>query len=494
MIGIFDSGTGSCRERLERLRPRAAGALPEVAEAVRKIIEDVSRRGDVALREHAARLDGVPSDAAAEVPRADFAKALSIVDPAVVKALKLARERIEWYHAKQVSGGYTMRDRFGSRLEMRVEPVDRAGVYIPGGKAAYPSTVLMNVIPARVAGVGEVIATSPGASLESSPVILAACAIAGVDRLFRFGGAQAVAALAFGTETVPACPVIVGPGNAYVAEAKRQLYGRIGIESVAGPSEIVVIADSSAGPAEIAADMLSQAEHDETAAAILLTDSPQLARLVQHEIMQAVEVSPRRNILEQSVPDRGMIILTGSLAEAVEVANGIAPEHVELMVRRPEGLARHIRNAGAIFLGRTTPEAMGDYLAGSNHVLPTGGAARFSGPLGVGVFLKRTSVVYTSEKALNALGPSIVALARAEGLFEHARSVEIRLPRTGPKPDSSPPAGPGGKVVQLPGGRGKKPQLRAVDSPARAGKPAAGKLAKVHLLKPRNKPGGGKRK
>ncbi len=478
MIGIFNSGTGSCRERLARLRPSGGAPDGQLMSAVQKIIADVESRRDEALLDYAERFDRVKRGEPVEVPRADFEKAVSRLDPGVLKALKLARERIEAYHRRQVQTGYVFTDKLGSRLEMRVEPVTRAGVYIPGGKAAYPSTVLMNVIPARVAGVREIVATSPGASLETSPVVLAACAIAGVDRLFRFGGAQAVAALALGTPTVPKCPVIVGPGNAFVAEAKRQLYGRVGIDSIAGPSEVVVIADGSANPAEIVADLLSQAEHDELAAAVLITDSDRLARLVQAETIRAVEASERRAVLEKSVPGRGMIILVDSLAEAIEITNELAPEHVEIMVRKPEGLARHVKNAGAIFLGRTTPEAMGDYLAGSNHVLPTGGAASFSGPLGVGTFLKRTSIVSTPDKALKALGPSIVALAKAEGLYEHARSVEIRLSAP-PVPRPPPGAESKGRVFRF---RGKPRKISS----------ASGPLAEVVRLKPR--PGKGKKK
>ncbi len=486
MIGIFDSGTESCRERLERLRPKSGGPSPEFAGSVQKIIADVEQRGDEALLEYAQKFDRVAKGEPVEVTKAEMQAAVSKTDPAVVKALRLARERIETYHLKQVSRGYVVKDKYGSRLELRVEPVARAGVYVPGGKAAYPSTVLMNVVPARVAGVKEIIATSPGASLAANPVVLAACAIAGVDRLFRFGGAQAIAALAFGTATVPKCPVIVGPGNAFVAEAKRQLYGRVGIDSIAGPSEVVVIADGTANPVEIAADLLSQAEHDELAAGVLITDSRKLAQLVQKEIIRAVDVSERRAILEKSVPERGLIIVVDSLAEAVEITNELAPEHVEVMVHRPEGLARHIRNAGAIFLGRTTPEAMGDYLAGSNHVLPTGGAASFSGPLGVATFMKKTSVVFTPERAMQALGPSIVTLAKSEGLFEHARSVEVRLnpPKPPKPPEATEPAATTrtGNVFKM------RTRLR------KAGGSKKGALAPVVKLRPGSgrKPGGPK--
>ncbi len=481
MIGIFDSDTNSCRERFARLRPRGNGTRTELVTQVQSIIADIEERGDTALFGYAAKFDRVETGEPVEVSRAEMQAAVAQLDPAVTRALKLARDRIEAYHRRQVSKGYVYRDRFGSRLEMRVEPVERAGVYIPGGKAAYPSTVLMNVVPAKVAGVREVIATAPGASLKDSPVVLAACAIAGADRLFRFGGAQAIAALAFGTNTVPKCPVIVGPGNAFVAEAKRQLYGRVGIDSVAGPSEVVVIADSSADPVEVAADLLSQAEHDEEAAGILITDSRALAQKVQNEVIRAVDMSGRRAILEKSVPQRGMIVLVESLAEAVTITNEFAPEHVEIMTRRPEGLARHVRNAGAIFLGRTTPEAMGDYLAGSNHVLPTGGAARFSGPLGVNTFLKRTSIVSTPEKALRSLGPSIVTLAKAEGLVEHARSVEVRLGNR-PQTDGS----------ELP----VRSNVVKIRTPLRSagGGPRKEKLAPVVRLKPRSRKKKGRKK
>jgi histidinol dehydrogenase len=335
------------------------------------------------------------------------------------------------YHANQVEEGFLERDALGTEIGMRVVPLERVGVYVPGGRAAYPSTVLMTVIPARVAGVREVIAVSPVSAAGDVPVILAACHVAGVDALYRVGGAQAVAALAYGTETIPRVDKIVGPGNIWVATAKRLCYGQVDIDAIAGPSEVLIVADGAADPALVAADMLAQAEHDPLAAAICVTPDRRLAARVALALDAQLAALPRRAIAARALAAFGAIVVVRSLREAVTLANRLAPEHLELLVREPARWAREIRHAGAVFLGPHAPEAFGDYLAGPNHVLPTGGTARFASPLGVYDFVKRTSLIGATPRTLAHLGPAVARLARMEGLDAHGRAVERRLAAMG---------------------------------------------------------------
>ena len=414
--------------RLRRLSTRAAGFDAELAaltryeaaqdaglqETVRRIIADVRARGDAAVSEYTRRFDGV------EVT--DFKTSVSI-GKIEEKALRQAHERIKAFHEKQLQQSWEFVDADGTRLGQRVTPLERVGVYVPGGKAAYPSSVLMNVVPAKVAGVREMVLVSP----KPNPMVLAAAAIAGVDRVVGIGGAQAVAALAYGTESVPRVDKIVGPGNAYVAEAKRQVFGQVGIDMVAGPSEILVIADGTTPAAWVAMDLFSQAEHDEAAQAMLLCPAKNYIDEVEEAIRRLIAEMPRREVIKASLEARGALIEVRDLAEACALANRIAPEHLELSVADPEALLGSISNAGAIFLGRWSSEAIGDYCAGPNHVLPTAGTARFSSPLGVYDFQKRSSVIGVSRSAAVTLGRLAQTLAEAEGLSAHARSAALRI-------------------------------------------------------------------
>ncbi len=398
----------------------------DVREAVAEILKNVKERGDEALRDYTLRFDG------ADVPRAEvsaeeIAEAVSAVDPAFLAVMREAAEHIRVFHEKQKRSGYRFSPRPGVILEQRVVPLDRVGVYVPGGTAAYPSTVLMDIIPAKIAGCPEVVmVTPPGKDGRIRPVILAAAQIAGADRIFRCGGAQAVAALAYGTETVPRADKIVGPGNAFVAEAKRQVFGTVDIDMVAGPSEILIVADGKTDPVHAAADLLSQAEHDRNASAVLVTDSPELAQRTAAEAERQLAALPREAIARASWEKNGKIIVTESLEEAADVADRIAPEHLELLTDRAEELAGRIRHAGSVFLGRSCPEAVGDYFAGSNHTLPTGGTARFASPLSADDFVRTMQLARYSEEALAAEAEKIALFARKEGLEGHARSVLVR--------------------------------------------------------------------
>jgi histidinol dehydrogenase len=345
----------------------------------------------------------------------------------VRRDLGLAARRIRAFHARQRERSWAFRDASGARLGQLIRPLERVGVYVPGGRAAYPSSVLMAAVPARVAGVGEVIAVSPAGPDGHPPVILAACHVAGVDALYRIGGAQAVAALAYGTATVPRVDKIVGPGNVFVATAKRQVYGQVDIDSIAGPSEVLIVADGTANAGVIAADMLAQAEHDPLAASVCVTPDRRLAERVAGALAEQLAVLPRRALAARSLARFGAVVVTKSLADAVALANRLAPEHLELLVRSPNRWLPAIRHAGAVFVGAGAPEAFGDYLAGPNHVLPTGGTARFASPLGVYDFVKRTSLIEAGPRTLARLGPVAARLARLEGLEAHARSVERRL-------------------------------------------------------------------
>ena len=422
--------------RLEDLTPdqilnRDLRAEQDVEEVVDAIITDVRARGDAALRDYALRFDGARLEEL-EVSAQEMDQALADADPYFLDTLRMAAANIEAFHRRQLRDSFVMTEQDGVILGQKYTPVERAGVYVPGGTAAYPSTVLMDVIPARVAGVPEIVMTTPaGRDGRVDPAILAAASVAGVTRIFKAGGAQAVAALAYGTESVPAVDKIVGPGNIYVATAKRKVYGKVGIDMIAGPSEILVLADGGCSPAWVAADLLSQAEHDRLASPVLVTDSEALALAVQAEVEAQLAALPRRDIARASVETGGKIILCGSLDQAVDVCNIIAPEHLELCVEDPFALLGRIKNAGSIFLGRNVPEALGDYFAGPNHTLPTSGTARFSSPLGVDDFVKRSSFIYYTREALGRVKDRIAGFAEAEGLHAHARSVTIRYEEGG---------------------------------------------------------------
>jgi histidinol dehydrogenase len=405
---------------------KAGAADPETALAVRAIVDDVRARGDDAVRDHTRRLDGrdmAPDEW--QVSGARCQEALQRIPRSLRAALETAVARVRAYHERQTTGGFLDRDAQGNALGMRVVPLDRVGVYVPGGKASYPSTVIMNVVPAVVAGVTEIVMTTPAVGVTDA--LLAAAELAGVTRLFQVGGPQAIAALAFGTCTMPRVDKIVGPGNRFVTEAKRQVAGVVGIDMLAGPTEVLIIADDTADVRYVAADMIAQAEHDEDAAAWCVTTSAKLAAELDGELARRAASSPRRSIVEQSLAAHGLLVLVPDLEAAVEVANRRAAEHVELLVADPWPLANRIRHAGAVFVGSATPEPVGDYLAGPSHVLPTGGTARYVSPLGVYDFVKRTSIISYSAERLQEDAGHIITLAEAEGLFGHAEAIRVRL-------------------------------------------------------------------
>ena len=399
----------------------------DVSEAVFRIIAQVRRRGDAALVDYAREFDKAEITAL-EVSRQEMEAAVAALDPYFRKVLEEAAEHIRDFHRRQVRQSFVVTEQDGIVLGQKVTAIDKVGLYIPGGTAAYPSSVLMNAIPAKIAGCGEVVMVSPptcGGDIH--PVILAAARIAGVDRVFRTGGAQAVAALAYGTETIPRVDKIVGPGNAYVAEAKRQVFGQVAIDMIAGPSEILVVADAKSDARVVAADLLSQAEHDKMASAVLVTDSGDLALAVQAELERQLPLLPRAEIARASIDDNGKIIVAENLSQAVDIANEIAPEHLELCVDNPFDYLDQIRHAGSVFLGRSCPEALGDYFAGPNHTLPTSGTARFMSPLSVDDFVKKSQFTYYTPQALERDSGRIARFARQEGLEAHARSVLSRF-------------------------------------------------------------------
>ncbi len=409
-------------ERLNYLSKRGELLAGEFEETVKQIVEEVRERGDEALLEFTERFDGIRlSPETLEIPYEEIESAYEEVEEEVKEALEIAEERIRVFHEKQLERSF-LKEEEGIILGQRILPLERVGVYVPGGKASYPSTVLMNVVPAVVAGVEEIIMVSP----NPGKYTLAAAYIAGVSRLFRIGGAQAVAALAYGTETVPKVDKIVGPGNIYVALAKKLLYGVVDIDMIAGPSEILIIADESARADWIAADLLSQAEHDELAASILLTPSEILAEKVRKSLGELLETLPRRDIAQKSIERFGTIFLTEDLYQACEVANLLAPEHLEVMTRDPWSLLPLIKHAGAVFLGSYTTEPLGDYVLGPNHTLPTGGSARFFSPLGVYDFVKRSSLLYVSREGFERVSDLAESIARAEELSAHALAVRVR--------------------------------------------------------------------
>lgn len=403
----------------------------DAAQEVRAILEQVKTRGDAALKEYTKTFDGAELSAI-EVDAWTVDEGFRRADPVLVEILYRAAERISAFHQNQLRSGFQTSGERGIILGQKVLPLERVGLYVPGGTAAYPSSVLMNAIPAKLAGVKEIcMVTPPGKDGKIAPNILAAARICGVDRVFRVGGAQAVAALAYGTESIPRVDKIVGPGNRFVAEAKRQVFGKVGIDMVAGPSEILVIADGASNPQHVAADLLSQAEHDTAAAAVLITDSAPLAEAVQKAIEAQLPALKREEIARASIDGNGKIIVTESLDSAIRIANEIAPEHLELCVEDPFRCLNDVKNAGSIFLGRSCPEALGDYFAGPNHTLPTGGTARFSSPLSVDDFIKKSQYIYYTPEALSVARESVSNFAKKEGLTGHARSVDIRFDPAG---------------------------------------------------------------
>jgi histidinol dehydrogenase len=402
---------------------------PAVDAIVAGILADVRQRGDAAVLEYTRRFDRVQAPAVAqlEFTRDEMQRALAGITPAQRSALEQAATRVRTYHEKQIAKSWSYTDDDGTRLGQQVSALDRVGIYVPGGKAAYPSSVLMNALPAKVAGVREIIMAVPTPDGEKNSLVLAAAALAGVDRVFGIGGAQAIGALAYGTATVPQVDKIVGPGNAYVAAAKRRVFGVVGIDMVAGPSEILILCDGSTDPDWIAMDLFSQAEHDELAQAILLAPGANYIEEVAASIERQLTGMPRHAVIKAALEKRGALIEVRDLEEACAIVNEIAPEHLELSVANPDALLRKIRNAGAIFLGPYTSEALGDYCAGPNHVLPTSRTARFSSPLGVYDFQKRSSVIAVSKKGAAKLGAIAIELARGEGLGAHARAAEYRM-------------------------------------------------------------------
>ncbi|MGA1229019.1 MAG: histidinol dehydrogenase [Burkholderiaceae bacterium] len=415
--------------RLLKMLAHEAGQDDAISATVKGILADVRGRGDEAVLEYTAAFDRlkVSSAKALELPASALKAAHEGLSAAHREALAVAADRIRVFHEAQRQASWSITDAHGSTLGQRVSPLDRAGLYVPGGKAAYPSSVLMNALPAKVAGVPEIVMVVPTPDGERNPLVLAAAHLAGVDRVFTVGGAQAVAALAYGTQTIPAVDKIVGPGNAYVAEAKRQVFGKVGIDIVAGPSEILVICDGKTDPDWVAMDLFSQAEHDELAQSILLTPDAAYIDKVQASIDRLLPDMPRRAVIETSLRNRGLFILTRSLDEACELASQIAPEHLEVSTDEPERWADKIRHAGAIFMGRYASESIGDYCAGPNHVLPTMQTARFSSPLGVYDFQKRTSLIHVTEAGAQVLGRVASTLAWGEHLPAHARAAELRL-------------------------------------------------------------------
>ena len=406
-----------------------ARAVPtvNVEDVVADIIKNVRERGDAALYEYCEKFDHAKLNALA-VTEAELDEAMAAVEPKFIDILKKAAANIRKFHEKQVRNSFIINDENGIVIGQKIIPVDRAGLYVPGGTAAYPSTVLMDSIPAKIAGCREVVmVTPPGRDGKVNPVILAAAKIAGIDRIFKVGGAQAIAALAYGTESVPKVDKIVGPGNAFVAEAKKQVFGQVSIDMIAGPSEILVVADGKSNARHVAADLLSQAEHDRMASAVLVTDSAELAKAVSDELERQIPALSRADIARESIDRNGKIIVAPNLMCAIDIANEIAPEHLELCVDNPFDHLDSIRHAGSIFMGRNCPEALGDYFAGPNHTLPTSGTAKFSSPLSVDDFIKKTQYTYYTKDALGRVAQDVAFFAEKEGLTAHAKSAVIRL-------------------------------------------------------------------
>ena len=426
MIKIYEYGAVSDNEIFAR-----TSSSQDVSGIVAPILEDVRNRGDKALRDYTSKFDGAQIDSI-EVPASEIKAAYDYMDEDFIRVLKTAADNIRSYHSRQKRESFVISEKDGIVLGQKIVPVSVAGIYVPGGTAAYPSTVLMDTIPAKIAGVGQVVmVTPPGRDGKVSQAVLAAAKVAGVDKVFRVGGAQAIAALAYGTESVPKADKIVGPGNIFVAEAKKQVSGIVSIDMIAGPSEILIIADGKSDPAVVAADMLSQAEHDKNASAVLVTESKDLASKVASEIERQLSILPREQIARASIEINGKIIISSSIEQAIEISDRIAPEHLEVCVDNPFDYLDKIRNAGSVFLGRSCPEALGDYLAGPNHTLPTSGTARFSSPLSVDDFIKKYQFTYYTEKALSKVADDIALFARREGLEAHARSALARSKEAG---------------------------------------------------------------
>lgn len=422
MIKIMKYGEVPNSEIFARSVPKI-----DVAGTVAEIIKNVRENGDKALFEYCEKFDKAQLSSLA-VTKEEIDEALSLVEPEFMEILEKAARNIRKFHSRQVRNSFIINDEDGIVIGQKIIPVDRAGLYVPGGTAAYPSTVLMDAIPAKIAGCREVVmVTPPTKDGKVNPVILAAAYVAGIDRIFKVGGAQAIAALAYGTESIPKVDKIVGPGNAFVAEAKKQVFGVVSIDMIAGPSEILIVADGKSNPAYVAADLLSQAEHDKMASAVLVTDSAELAKNVSAELEKQIPLLERREIARESVDVNGKIIVADTLDAAIEIANEIAPEHLELCVDNPFDKLDSIRHAGSIFMGRNCPEALGDYFAGPNHTLPTSGTAKFSSPLSVDDFIKKTQYTYYTKDALKRVAFDVAAFAKKEGLTAHAKSAVIRV-------------------------------------------------------------------
>ena len=422
MIKILKYGEVAASEIFARAVPAV-----NVEDIVTEIIKNVKTGGDAALYAYCEKFDQAKLTSLT-VSEEEFQEAMASVSPEFLGILEKAAANIRKFHQKQVRNSFILNEDRGVVVGQKIIPVDRAGLYVPGGTASYPSTVLMDSIPAKIAGVREVVmVTPPGADGKIAPVILAAARIAGIDKVFKIGGAQAIAALAYGTESVPRVDKIVGPGNAFVAEAKKQVFGRVSIDMIAGPSEILIVADGASNPRHVAADLLSQAEHDKLASAVLVTDSARLAAAVQAELEVQIPLLERSGIARASIDANGKIIVAENLMQAIDIANEIAPEHLELCVDNPFDYLDSIRHAGSVFLGRNCPEALGDYFAGPNHTLPTSGTAKFSSPLGVDDFIKKVQYTYYTRDALTRVAEDVAYFAKAEGLTAHARSATIRM-------------------------------------------------------------------
>ncbi len=422
MIKILEYGKTDNSQIFARVTPKM-----DVEKIVSDILLDVKTNGDKALKEYTQKFDGASLNSL-QVTKEEIQDAVNCVDSEFLRVLKLAKKNITEFHAKQVRKGFKLRQKNGVIIGQKITPVERAGLYVPGGTASYPSTVLMDAIPALVAGCREVVmVTPPDKNGKINPVILASAYIAGVDKIFKVGGAQAIGALAFGTESIPKVDKIVGPGNAFVAEAKKQVFGLVSIDMIAGPSEIMVVADGKSNAKVVASDLLSQAEHDKMASAVLVTDSLEFANKVSEELERQIPLLPRKDIARISIDDNGKIIVVDNLDIAIEVANEIAPEHLELVVDNPFDYLDKIENAGSVFMGRYCPEALGDYLAGTNHTLPTSGTARFSSPLSVDDFVKKTQFTYYTKKGLSKVYKDVAYFAEKEGLSAHAKSATVRF-------------------------------------------------------------------
>ncbi|AQS59776.1 histidinol dehydrogenase [Desulforamulus ferrireducens] len=428
-MGVIRIIKATDREQLNSLLDKRNEDIDQLTARVAAIMAEVQQNGDAALCAFTRRFDGANlSTSQLKVSPAEIEQAYTMVDQEVLASLRLAKDRIEKYHQKQLSRSWFQPEEDGTILGQLILPLERVGIYVPGGTASYPSSVLMNAVPAKVAGVSQIVmVTPPGADGSINPYTLVAAAEAGVTEIYKVGGAQAVAALAYGTESIRRVDKITGPGNIFVTLAKRLVYGQVGIDMLAGPSEVLVVADSSANPVYAAADMLSQAEHDRLASAILLTHDTELATAVSQELARQLAELPRQEMAREALANHSAIVITGGLAESLALANEFAPEHLELLVEQPFDCLGQIKNAGAVFLGAHSPEPVGDYLAGPNHVLPTSGTARFYSPLNVDTFMKKSSVISFAKESLRRLGPDIVRLAEVEGLQAHANAVKVRL-------------------------------------------------------------------